>query len=118
MNLTKIIKETFKSGGTSYNITTGKSTPKTGYMVSLYGYEETHEVSNILDPLLKNFINANSEVLSDEKSFVGTWYNKEDNKVYFDVSVNIEDLHEAITFGLENKQAAIYDCRHKSEIRI
>lgn len=118
MNLAKIIKETFRSGGASYNITTGESTPKTGYMVGLTGYEEVHEVSNILDPLLKNFITRNAEVLADEKSFVGTWYNKAKNKVYFDVSVNVNNLPDAIALGQMNNQIAIYDCANKTEIKL
>lgn len=118
MNLTKIIKETFRSGGASYNITTGESTPKTGYMVSLSGCEEVYEVSSMLDSLLKDFVNRNSELLADEKSFVGTWHNKTKNKVYFDVSVNVSNLPDAVELGRINNQIAIYDCANKTEIKL
>jgi len=118
MNLTKIIKETFRSGGASYNITTGESTPKTGYMVSLSGCEEVYEVSSMLDSLLKDFVNRNSGILADENSFVGTWHNKTKNKVYFDVSVNVSNLPDAIHFAKASNQIAIYDCANKTEVKL
>jgi hypothetical protein len=51
---------------------------------------------------------------------VGGWYNTEDGRYYFDSNkvFNINDLAEAIEFGLNNEQHAIFDIDNLQEIRL
>lgn len=56
----------------------------------------------------------------NHQSFVGGWFNSENNQYYFD-SVKIfknSELKEAIQFAKENKQIAIFDITNKEEIII
>ena len=118
MNLNNFLPTVLSKGGASYNITTGDTTPKTGYMVSIDGYEERHEYANILDSVLRDYIVRYNEILSDGETFLGGWLDKQANEVCLDVSMHIPDLQDAIHFGKAGNQVAIYDCRNKTEIRL
>jgi len=118
MNLNSFLPTVLAKGGASYNITTGDTTPKTGYMVSIDGYEERHECSNILNHVLRAYVVRYNEILSDGETFLGGWLDKQAAEVCLDVSMHIPDLQEAINFGKAGNQVAIYDCRNKTEIRL
>ena len=118
MNLNSFLPTVLKKGGASYNITTGDTTPKTGYMVSIDGYEEKHECSNILNHVVRDYVVRYSEILSDGETYLGGWLDKQTSTVYLDVSMHISDLQEAIEFARNNNQIAIYDCKNKTEIRL
>lgn len=117
MNLGKLINELYYEKGFSYNITTGENNPSTGYMVSLNGYEERYFADDDFDNKdLKNFILKNSTQLYKHNRFFGGWI--EDNQIFLDVSVNINNLEEAIYTGISNDQKAIYDCTNKAVITL
>ena len=118
MNLSSFLPTVLKKGGASYNITTGDTTPKTGYMVSIDGHEEVYECTNILDHVVRDYVVRHSEILSDGETYLGGWLYKQTSTVYLDVSMHILDRQEAIEFAKKNYQIAIYDCKNKTEIRI
>ena len=47
---------------------------------------------------------------------IGTWIDKRDNRIYFDVSHTYDDLEEALTVARVEKQLAIYDLKDNKEI--
>ena len=49
---------------------------------------------------------------------VGGWLNSENEMFYFDSSRNFENLDDAVRFGRENKQIAIFDLNTFREIRL
>ena len=118
MNLNNFLPTVFKKGGASYNITTGESNPKTGYMVAIDGYEERHDFSNILNHVVRDYIVRYSEILSDGETYLGGWLDRPAFEVCLDVSMHIPDLQEAIEFARNNNQIAIYDCKNKTDIKV
>ena len=105
MNLRNLLKEINDNGGVSYNFTTGDYNPTDGYMVSLPDYEMTFDKVNEQD--IKDYIIENIGVLSGDNSYFGAWVDQ--NLIYFDVSVKVDDLYEACYSGIVNEQLAIYD---------
>jgi fructokinase len=49
---------------------------------------------------------------------VGGWLNSENKQYYFDSSQVFTDLEEAIKFGNENRQIAVFDLTNFREIRL
>jgi hypothetical protein len=105
MNLRNLLKEINDNGGVSYNITTGNYNPIDGYMVSLPGYEMTFDKVNEQD--IKDYITRNVFELTSMDAYFGAW--TDNNLIYFDISIKIDDLYEACYAGIVNEQLAIYD---------
>jgi len=114
MNLTKVLETAIANNGISYSISTGNYNVTTGYMVSIQGQE--WKVSTINDDILKFYVKHHLNELWDEDRFLGIWLNK--GQWYLDVSVNVEDLDEALRLGKNNNQIAIWDCAKAEEIRL
>ena len=49
---------------------------------------------------------------------IGGWYNSDNKQFYFDATVVVNDLHEAIELGRRNHQIAIFDITNGKEIRL
>lgn len=114
-NIVKFLKYAMMNGGGSYSIQTGRTNPKYGYMVSLFGHEK------IFDKFPSNtevaaYILENSKGLSLEGSYLGMWLN--DGKWYLDVSINIKIIDRAMIVAAANKQLAFYDCENNQSISI
>ena len=114
MNLTKVLETAIANNGISYSISTGNYNVTTGYMVSIQGQE--WKVSTINDDILKFYGKHHLNELWDKDRFLGIWLNK--GQWYLDVSVNVEDLDEALRLGKNNNQIAIWDCAKAEEIRL
>jgi len=114
MNLNTLIHELALAGGFSYNTTTGESNPSTGYMVSLSGFEEQFYFDDLENKDIKQYFVKHVKQLCKEESFLGGWV--DDNKVYLDISINIDSLEQAIFTGIVNNQRAIYDCANSKDI--
>lgn len=118
LNLKTVLDEIFLEGGVSYNITTGEVNPKTGYMVSILGFEKQYDVDTINANDLREYVLKNAYGLWGSDRFVGGWLDKDTNKVVLDVSVNITDVTNACYTGIINKQKCIYDCSNKRNISL
>lgn len=118
LNLRTVLDEIFLEGGVSYNVTTGEVNPKTGYMVSILGFEKQYDLDTITANDLRDFVSKNAYDLWGENRFVGGWIDKDDNKVVLDISVNIIDVTQACYAGIINKQKCIYDCSTKRTISL
>lgn len=46
----------------------------------------------------------------------GGWYNSENGKFYFDATIIVADLHQALELGRVNKQIAIFDLKNSLPI--
>ena len=49
---------------------------------------------------------------------VGGWYDSEDDRYYFDSNKVFDNLEDAINFGIENEQIAIFDIANGREVRL
>jgi len=118
LNLKTVLEEIFLEGGISYNITTGEVNPKTGFMVSILGFEKQYDADKISDNDIRDFISTNAHNLWGENRFIGAWLDKDTYKVVLDISVNITDVTNACYTGIINKQKCIYDCSNKRTISL
>lgn len=114
VNLKKVLDEILLEGGISYNVTTGEANPKTGYMVSILGFEKQFRTNNITDKDIKEYVLDNAHELWGENRYLGGWL--DNGTVYLDISVNILDVTNACYTGIINKQKTIYDCSNKRSI--
>jgi hypothetical protein len=118
LNLRTVLDEIFLEGGVSYNVTTGEVNPKSGYMVSILGFEKQFNVDTIKADDLRDYVSTNAHNLWGENRFIGGWIDKDTNKVVLDISVNIIDVTQACYTGIINKQKCIYDCSSKRTISL
>lgn len=104
-----IITSTLQDGGCS--ITPGGDVPDSGYMVALPNAEL------VLDSITESQLSAWLDLLSlTDSDFIGTWLNREDGKVYLDVSRNVPSREVALRLAKEWSQLAIWDVKRKESI--
>lgn len=110
MNLVKILKE---NKGLTLDANGEPLKAVKGFMVAI---KETQAVINsklinnkILIQLIQNLIKNRPA-----NAFIGLWQN--DNKLYIDYSLLIEDKKEALQQAIENEQLAIFDIQSNKEI--
>jgi hypothetical protein len=118
INLRNVLDEILLEGGISYNINTGEANPKSGYMVSILGFEKQYDIDEITTDAIRDFVSTNVYDLWGENRFIGGWLDKDTNKVILDVSVNITDVTNACYTGIINQQKCIYDCSNKRNISL
>lgn len=115
-NLNDFVNLTKKNGGCTFNINTSEINPNRGYSVAIFG-KELKVVKDTFDKdALVDYIHNNLDMLSNDKYFLGGWIDKD--YLYLDVVEIIEDLRDAIYFGMNNDQLAIFDCNKQEEIRL
>ena len=79
---------------------------KGGYMVSLEGAETQAKGDDY--QAINQAIKEKQEIIKDNNNmFIGCWL--DNNIMYIDISININDKVEALEFAKYNKQLAIYD---------
>jgi hypothetical protein len=109
------IENIIDNQGATLTKTLRKSSLKSGYMVSLKGYEIIIKASQETRLFYEiGRANTRAEVLNN--SYVGVWI--ENGLAYIDVSINIKELNKAITFGKDNEQLAIYDIKNNEVITL
>jgi len=109
------VKDIVKNKGATLTKTLRKSILKTGYMVSIKGYEIQVDASDFTK--LSNEIFKTQQLSKFHKnSYIGIWI--EDEIAYIDLSINIKDLKEATSFGTENEQLAIYGIKNSELLYI
>lgn len=120
--LTQSVLDRVKAnGGLSVNMKDG-SEPSKGYMVaSPVKKAPIVDADDFYDPvkgrkILGDFVKANKKDLGTGKKFLGLWHNKEDNKVYLDVSENVQDRDTAVRLGRQRNQISIWDVVNFEEI--
>jgi hypothetical protein len=113
-SLKKAFDEFLLEGGLSYNILDASINPKTGYMVSILGFEKQFDVDDFTYNNFLDYLNDNILDLWGKTRYLGCAVIGD--KVIMDVSVNIEDLEKACYTGIINKQDCMYDCANKKYI--
>lgn len=84
-----------------------------GFMVSLEGAEVQKNINDING--IKKAIEEKQEIIKNKNNmYIGLWL--DNNIMYIDISINIEDKTEALEFGKYNKQLAIYDLENNDSI--
>ena len=86
-----------------------------GYFVSLAPYETKIPLPPMVAAHIEGYRDAHREVLT-RGHYIGGWFNREDGMVYLDISRKFRGREEALAFGRENGQLAIWDAKAKAEI--
>ncbi len=84
---------------------------KSGFMVSLSGFEKIYNDIKFIDlKMVKSYL----KIAKKKNAFVGFWVNN--NKIYIDLSINVNEKEEALKIAKKNNQIAIFDCLNLKEI--
>lgn len=104
--------------GATFNFDGQKVNFEKGYMVSrkspslILSYSQFEKLTlDSLGELLKKLYFKASKF-----DYLGYWF--DDQKIYIDLSINIENKSQAIQFGLANDQKAIWDCKNEITINL
>ena len=128
--LTNIIEYVKKNNGCNIDASLDLKDIKSGYMVSLKGYEKTIDLNDLNDLsdliIQKKVFDAlleKTDTIKDLRQFnrksnfcIGLWYNNDDKKLYIDISVNIKNKRVAIEQGIKNLQYYVYDVVNDCDI--
>ena len=116
-NFVQNIQERHKRGGSTSSFYFGDAAGQNLYAVSVYP-DRTAFIPGrqIPSTLLRTFIQANRALLEDARNAVGTWYNREEDITYLDITTTLPDRDEAISLATRYNQIAIYDLAGQVEI--
>jgi hypothetical protein len=106
-----------ENGGATFSLYFADVGGQELFAVSLYP-ERSVQVPGRFVPTrrLQAFLAQNEDLLRDPRNTIGTWYNKDDDTTYLDVTATLPDKEQAITLGRQYNQIAIYDLLHEEEI--
>lgn len=109
LNIEKIIK----NGGATLTRELEEAQDNKRYVVSVYGQEKVFRL-NQLEELEKAVLDYAKAL--KKGYYIGLWVNN--NKVYLDVSTSFDRKGQAMDFGKNNKQIAIFDIKENKSINI
>jgi hypothetical protein len=112
-----ILTYLLKNGGITYNLLRGETANyRTGYFVSLKGYEKRLPKKTISAADISDYITDHLWTIASKRHFLGLWIDK--SEVVFDVSVWVREYYKAISLGRSNHQKVIYDVKQTNVIYI
>lgn len=110
---------TIKNGGFSLRPKTLSDVNNENYIVALGGYEQTYPLDNFTTTDLENYYTKHSnEFHKDNRLIFGGWWNKDNNKIYLDLSKGFDDKDAAMKFGMSTKQLKGWDAKKGEEFDI
>ena len=102
-----------KNGGATLTTDLQEVNFNDGFYVSLYGYEKTIDLNNIVE-IWETLKEYQKIVKTFKKAFIGLWCYK--NNLYIDITKHYTDKTKAKKEGLKNKQLSIYDVKNKKDV--
>lgn len=109
----KDIKKIIENKGETLNKELKKADLKRGFMVSLEGTETQTQGDDY--QAINQAIKEKQAIIKDNNNmYIGLWL--DNNIMYIDISININDKVEALEFAKYNKQLAIYDLVNNDSI--
>ena len=110
-NIKNIIEEIKEKNGGTYNKELKPINAKSGYMVSLQGYEKKCRT----DEETERAIIKNMEIVERlDNAYLGAWI--DEGITYIDISVLVENKEDAMELGKINNQLAIYNIKNNESI--
>jgi len=111
MNNNELLKLIEKNGGATLDKNGNALNKKSGYMVSLDGYElKIEKIELFTQQLIKKYL----KIAKKLKAYFGMWI--DNNILYLDISIWTASLDYAKKTGLKNNQLAIYDIKNEKSI--
>lgn len=111
MKIEQLLNELFMKGGLSYNSKGEK--PVTGYMVSV---KDMFVRQGMI--ISASELKALESELTESNLFLGGWFNQDNGRTYWDISINLDNLENARNLGAINKQLSIYDVKNETTINL
>ena len=109
----KLYEKMIKNGGLTINRHMEELTYNRGYMVSVYGYEK--KLDDFSFEEVEKVVSEYQQIVKGAL-YIGFWI---DNGVlYIDISKYIYNKSQALKFGKQNKQIAIFDIENQESIEI
>lgn len=110
---TKLKEEILKNGGLTCTAELKNANLKSGFVVSIIGYEyQTTDINKAIQKA-KEY----QSIIQDKKGyFIGFWV--DNNTIYVDISKQLTSKREAEKTARKNKQLAYYDIKHNKSIYI
>lgn len=106
-------------GGSTFNPYTNES-PQAGFCYS--PYPERSKEFNSIDELsistYNNYLEDNSDLLSKDNHYIGTWNDPATGKIYLDISVNTLDAKEARQQCKDKDQIAYFDLQDFNSVTV
>lgn len=113
-NLKEIILKSIKQGGATLDKYYKPLNQKTGYMVSLANHETTFTINTDINIIINKVQEYQKLIKQKQHHFIGLWV--DDNTIYLDISKHFQDKQNAVNFGIDNDQLAIYDLKNDKSI--
>lgn len=104
-------KDIIKNGGITLNKDFKKASLKSGFMVSILGYEF---ITNNIDEAIKKGLEYKEVIKNKKGYYVGFWL--DGGFWYVDISKNINNLRDATKTAKKNIQKAIYNIKDNKSI--
>ena len=82
---------------------------KTGYAVAVADTQNSFGLEGLANVV--KYVEEHPEI-----NAFGGWYNSENGKFYFDATIIVDDLDQALELGRVNKQIAIFDLKNSLPI--
>lgn len=97
-----------QADGATFNLRAGDLSGKRLYVVSIYG-NRTRDVDapDFSVEMIEAFIRANIDLLVQPENSVGIWLAADENRVYLDVSITVQDRQDALALAREYGEQAI-----------
>ena len=109
----KLYNKMIKNGGLTINRHMEELTHNIGYMVSVYGYEK--KLNNFSFEEVGKVVSEYQKIVKGAL-YIGFWI--DDGVLYIDISKYIYNKSQALKFGKQNKQIAIFDLEKQESITI
>lgn len=97
-----------QADGATFNLRSGDLSGRRLYAVPIYG-NRTRDVDapDFSMEMIEAFIRANIDLLVQPENSVGVWLAAEENRVYLDVSITVQDRQYALALAREYGEQAI-----------
>lgn len=114
MELDKIIVNGINNGGFTIDGNFKPIQEKTGFMVSMYGYEKIYPLNGSYKALESDIIKYQAIIKNYKNLYIGLWI--DNGLIYLDISKHYSSKKRAIQAGIQNDQLAIYDIKKGESI--
>jgi hypothetical protein len=111
----RALERTKRNGGITINL--DGDVPEKGFAVALTNKAESIPLAEATDDDIERFIERNIDTLTtNEDVYVGAWI--ENGNLVLDVSVVVDDEHDARILGAHNNQEAFFDLNDFEEEKV
>lgn len=113
-NLKEIIENGIKKGGITLDKYYTPIAQKNGYMVSMANYETTLSINTDINTIINKVQEYQELIKNKQHYFISLWV--DNSTIYLDISKHFQDKQNAVNFGINNDQLAIYDLKNDKSI--